>query len=68
MIFILKLTEITVTSITVLTETEKERTDKQKQFVNKVLKTRYSVFAPSVRHPHGRIIVGYAIVGELFSR
>jgi len=30
MIFILKLTEITITSITVLAETEKGRTDKQK--------------------------------------
>lgn len=68
MIFILKLTEVTTTSITVLTETEKGRTEKQKQFFNKVLKTRYNGFAPSMQHPHGRITVRYAIVGEFFSR
>ena len=68
MIFILKLTEITITSITVLTETEKGRKEKQKQFVNEVLKTTYIGFAPSGRHPHDRITVGYAIVGELFNR
>jgi hypothetical protein len=68
MIFILKLTEITIISITVLAETKKGRTDKQKQYVNEVLKTRNIGFAASGRHTHGRIIVGYAIVGELFSR
>jgi hypothetical protein len=66
--FILKLTELTVNSVTALTETEKGRTDKQKQFVDNVLKTRHTGFAPSVQHPHERITVGYAIVGELFSR
>lgn len=66
-IFVLKLMEISITSIPVLNETEKGRTDKQKQFVNKVLMTRYIGFAPSRRHPHGRITVGFAIVGELFS-
>jgi len=44
-------------------------TDRQtKQFVNKVLKTRYIGFVPSERHTHGRVTVEYAIVGELFSR
>jgi hypothetical protein len=66
MIFIVKLTKITITSITVLNETEKGRTDKQKQFVNKVLKTRYIGFAPSGRHLHGHITVGYTVFGELF--
>jgi hypothetical protein len=67
MIFILKLMEKTVASVTVPTESEKGRTHKHHQFANKVLKTRCIGFAGSGRHPHRRVTAGFAIVGELFS-